>query len=67
MKIKVGMLLRHSKTGGTAIIVDETRDDRDIHWWWILDSEGFHYRESNDWLKNYIHKGVWEIVQEVSA
>jgi len=63
-KIKPGMLLLHAKTGGTAIITHSSQDDRGTVWWGILDSGQHHYRESDAWLRSYLRRGEWRIVQE---
>ena len=63
-KIKPGMLLLHPKTGITAIITGASQDDRMTVWWWILDST-HHYPESEAWLRSYLRRGEWRIIQEV--
>lgn len=61
---KLGTLLFHERTGCTAIITGEERDDKGYLWWWILDSGGYHYKEADSHLRNYLRRGAWKIVQE---
>ena len=63
-KIKPGTLMQYPKTGGTAIILREERDASGYHWWWILDSVGYLYKEADSHLRNYLRRGTWRIVQE---